>query len=312
MKIAHISDLHILAYDPVSNPLRMLNKRLIGGANLLFKRSKSHSPRVVQRALDHIDEYQVDHIAVTGDLTNLALPEEMAAAAKMLAAIDNAPQRVSVVPGNHDYYTRESVTRRPFERVFAPYQQSDLPSYQLEAGYPFCKLLGDEVALIGLNSGAPSPPMMATGHVDPRELRSLEALLEDPKLAGKFKLVMIHHPLLPFEHSRVEYTRRLINAHEVLTLLREHNVHLAIHGHNHYYHNVQVPWLGSPGTLRICEAGSTSIGHKDNEYFSGKFNIYTIDQGQLTKIETHIFQSASNSFAPWREEVFVKEIPSAD
>ena len=307
MKLGHISDLHILAFDPWKNPARFLNKRLVGGVNLLLKRSKSHSPALVQRALERLAEQDVDHIAVTGDLSNLALEEEFAAAARILTEIPISDDRLSVVPGNHDYYTPQAQRGRPFEAVFGRYQRSDLPTYQLDSGYPFCKLLEDEVALIGLNSGMASLPLMATGRVDARELRSLEQLLEDPKVRDRFKVVMIHHPLLPFEHSRVEYTRRLINAREVLTLLRQKNVELAIHGHNHYYHNVLIPWLGKPGMLRICETGSTSQGQKHDEHYSGKFNIYTILAGRLEKIETHIFETEAGGFVPWREEVFVQE-----
>lgn len=307
MKLGHISDLHIFALDKL-RPRRFLNKRLIGGANLLANRSKAHSPEVVRAALTKLTEYDVDHIAITGDLTNLALDEEFEAAADIIGRLPDALKRVSVVPGNHDYYVPEVVERRPFERVFAPYLTSDLPTYQLETGYPFCKLLGEDIALIGLNTGHPSPPMFATGEVDARELRACEGLLQDPKVRDRFTVVMLHHPLLPFEHSSVEFTRRLINAEDVLGVLRQRNVDLAIHGHNHYYHSLALPHLGAPGTLRICEAGSTSVAAAKDPMYAGKFNIYHIEDGVLEAIETHIFDAEAASFSLWREQTFVEEI----
>ncbi len=308
IKIGHISDLHIFDLKSKS-PLRFLNKRIVGGANLLFKRSKAHSPQAVERAIRHlVEDHDVDHIAISGDLSNLALHEEFVAANKLIATIPDATERVSVVPGNHDYYIPAVEKRRGFERVFSPYMKSDLAHYTLETGYPYCKFIGDEVALVALNSAIASPPMFAIGEVDERELRALEALLDDPLLDERFVVVMLHHPLLPFEHSKVEYTRRLVNADEVLTVLRRANVDLAIHGHNHYYDHVEIPHLGQPGTLHICEAGSTSITHASNEMFGGKFNIYHIDQGQLSKIETHIFESHDASFKPWRERVVMEHI----
>ena len=300
MKLGHISDLHIFAYEQ-SSPRRFLNKRIVGGTNILLNRSKSHSPLVVQAALDMLDSFEVDHIAITGDLTNLALEEEFRAAANVIAGITGAEERVSVVPGNHDYYVPEIQETGTFERHFEQYQRSDLPSYQLENGYPFCKFLGDDIALIGLNTGIASPPMFAVGKVDARELRSLEQMLDDPKLRDRYKIVMLHHPLLPFEHSKVEYTRRLINANEVLDVLRWKNVDLAIHGHNHYYHQLELPHLGAPGTLHICEAGSTSVSSSKNPMSGGKFNIYTIEDGRLIKIETYLFESDGAGFTPWRE-----------
>ena len=304
--IGHISDLHVFALDRVE-PRRFLNKRLIGGANLFFKRKKSHSSSAVERAIRHlVEDHHVDHIAVSGDLSNLALREEFLAVRALLEAIPGDEERVSVVPGNHDYYVPSVERTGSFEAIFGAYMRSALPHYTLETGYPYCKLIGEEVALIGLNSGCASPPMFATGEVDERELRALEAMLADEALRGRFIVVMVHHPLLPFEHSRVEYTRRLINASKVLESLRRANVNLAIHGHNHYYDHVQLPHLGAPGTLHICEAGSTSVVNASDDMFGGKFNIYHIDQGQLVKIETHLFESQDTSFKPWRERAFTQ------
>ena len=302
MKIGHLSDLHIFALEDRS-PARFLNKRLLGAANLVMHRHKAHSPQVVSAAIALLESIQVDHIAISGDLTNLALEEEFRAAATVIAGISGAKQRVSVVPGNHDYYIPSVSKERPFERFFGMYQRSDLPGYALETGYPFCKFLGDEVALIGLNTGIPSLPMFAVGEVDGRELRALEALLDDPEVKRRFTVVMLHHPLLPFEHSKIEYTRRLRNAEDVLSLLRWKNVDLAIHGHNHYYHFLKLPHLGAPGTLHICEAGSTSVARSSSPYSGGKFNVYTIEQGRLHKIETYLFTPDGTGFAPWREEI---------
>lgn len=311
LKIGHISDLHVFDLKSKS-PRRFMNKRLIGGANLLFKRSKSHSPEAVKRAIKHlIEDHEVDHIAISGDLSNLAMREEFQAAKRIIDTIPDASSCVSVVPGNHDYYIPEVAENGLFEEIFAPFMKSDLANYTLSTGYPYCKLLGEDVALFALNSAIPSLPMFAIGKVDARELRAFEALLDDPLIQDRFKVVMLHHPLLPFEHSRVEYTRRLVNASEVLDVLRRHNVELAIHGHNHYYDHVEVPHLGKPGTLHICEAGSTSVTRAHDEAFGGKYNIYHIDCKELVKIETFLFESHETGFLPWREHRLIEEISTA-
>lgn len=310
MKIGHISDLHILKLeDP--RPWEFFNKRLVGGANLLFKRSKSHSSRVVREALRHLDEdCAVDHIAITGDLSNLALASEFAEAADILAEIPFSEERVSVIPGNHDYYTRETEATRRFERYFAPYMKTDVPGYRTESGYPFCQLKDDDVAIIGMKSAVPTPWFFATGEVDQMQLDATAALLDDPKVRDRFKIVMIHHHLVPFEHSRVEYSRRLTNADEVLEMLRWRDVDLAIHGHNHHFATIELPHLRGKGTLRICEAGSTSVGSYDDPYFGGKFNVYHVEDGRLLKIETHLFESHDVGFVQWREQAFEQRIAS--
>lgn len=309
MKIGHISDLHILDVQDVW-PWDFINKRIVGGVNLLLKRGKTHSTAVVERALHRLEELGVDHIAITGDLTNLALPSEFAAARRVVDEIPDAEHRVSVIPGNHDYYTPEAERERRFETTFAPYLVSDLPDYQQRSGYPFCRLRG-EVAVVGLNSGIATPPLYATGRVRDDELGATKALLADPKLRDYFVIVMIHHHLLPFEHSRVEYLRRLVNAKAVLRVLREANVDLAIHGHNHHFSTVEIPHLGGPGMLRICEAGSTSTTHYSTVEFGGKFNIYHIEDGHLARIETHLFEAHENAFVHWNEQVFEQVVEAA-
>jgi 3',5'-cyclic AMP phosphodiesterase CpdA len=308
MKLGHISDLHILKIDS-PRPWQFFNKRLIGGANLLLNRSKSHSSKVVKEALRHLDEDAgVDHIAITGDLSNLALASEFAEAADILSEIKDANQRVSVIPGNHDYYTNETANSRRFEQYFAPYIETDLPGYRTESGYPFCQFKNDDVAIIGMNSAIPTPWFFATGEVDRAQLEATAALLDDPKVRDRFKVVMIHHHLLPFAHSRVEYSRRLKNAGDVLDMMRWHDVDLAIHGHNHHFATIEVPHLRGKGTLRVCEAGSASVGSYDDPFFGGKFNVYHIEQGRLKKIETHLFESHDVGFVQWRQQTFEQQI----
>jgi 3',5'-cyclic AMP phosphodiesterase CpdA len=308
MKLGHISDLHVLKIER-PRPWEYFNKRLLGGTNLLMKRSKSHSSKVVRSALEHLQEQcQVDHIAITGDLSNLALPSEFNESARILASIPDASRRVSVIPGNHDYYTYEAARTGRFEHFFAPYIRSDLPGYDTDSGYPYCHLRGDDVAIIGMNSAIPTPWLFATGKVDAEQLDALGQMLDDPQVRPRFKVVMIHHHLLPFEHSRIEYSRRLINARKVLETLRRRDVDLAIHGHNHHFATLELPHLRGTGTLRICEAGSTSVGSYTNPYFGGKFNVYQIEDARLKSIETHLFESYDVGFKKWKEQVFEQRI----
>ena len=75
MRIAHISDLHLLALDGVS-PLRFINKRATGYANLRFRRKHVHRGDIVRAIADHISREGVDHVVITGDVSNLALEGE--------------------------------------------------------------------------------------------------------------------------------------------------------------------------------------------------------------------------------------------
>jgi len=305
MRIGHISDLHILAISDV-RPWEYLNKRLVGGLNLLLNRSKAHSSVVVERALEALASLDVDHIVISGDLTNLALDSEFAAAAEIIRSIESSSSRVSVVPGNHDYYTPGAASSGRFEHHFKDYLKSDLPEYQLERGYFFCYLRG-EVAFVGLNSGIATPWLFATGKVDEDELAQAARILDDERLKSRFKVVVVHHPLMADEYHRFNFNRRLLNADKVLTTLREKNVDLVLHGHNHYLSVLKIPKLGEPGTTYVCEAGSTSMEGGD-PVMAGKFNIYTVEDGTLAEIETHLFESHESGFRPFRSEVFRQKV----
>ncbi len=306
MKLGHISDLHIWELDKF-RPLEMLNKRLIGGANLLFKRSDAHSTDVVRLALEKLDEAGIDHLAITGDLTNLALGSEFRAARAVIEGLEDSRRRVSVIPGNHDYYTPGAVRERRFENHFAEYLESDLPDYQCPTGYPFVHIR-DDVAIVGVSSCIATPPFFATGKVLSDELKALDVVLDDPAVRSRFKVVMIHHPLLPSPHHKVEHFRRLTNASDVVHILRKRRVDLAIHGHNHEFLDHAIPHLDGTGELRICEAGSTSTTTYSDEVFGGKYNIYHIEDARLVCIETHIFEANENHFRPWREVSFTHDV----
>ena len=103
MRIAHLSDLHLLDLKGV-HPRRFLNRRVTGMVNLLTKRRNAHSPQIFERLLEDILEQNVDHVVITGDVTNLALESEFERVAAYLRLLWDY-QHVSLVPGNHDYYT---------------------------------------------------------------------------------------------------------------------------------------------------------------------------------------------------------------
>ena len=93
MRIAHFSDLHVLALDGVP-PHRFFNKRFTGWVNLRLKRAHNHRPAHVRAVAREITRAKVDHVVITGDLTNLALEQEFVAVRELLEehlGLDAAP-----------------------------------------------------------------------------------------------------------------------------------------------------------------------------------------------------------------------------
>ena len=99
--LAHLSDPHLPM--PQARPVQLLNKRATGYYNWWRHRVHLHVPEALAGIVADIKAQKPDHIALTGDLVNVALPQEFRRAADWLAAFDT-PDRITVIPGNHDVY----------------------------------------------------------------------------------------------------------------------------------------------------------------------------------------------------------------
>ena len=131
------------------------NKRITGYINWQRKRRFVHERGVLDRLIADLKAQAPDHIAMTGDLTNIALREEFVRGRAWLESL-GAAQDVSVIPGNHDVYVPEG---EGFARQqWGPYMAGDDGA----PGFPYLRRRGP-LALIGLSSGIATAPFMATG-----------------------------------------------------------------------------------------------------------------------------------------------------
>lgn len=309
MRIAHISDIHILHIENV-RPWRYLGKRLTGGANLLLRRRKEHSADAVRRAFDQIRADGADHVVVTGDLSNLALESEFAEARRIIEEHAGGGDKVSVIPGNHDYYTWNAARTRRFESFFSPWMRSDLPTLTADGTYPYAKLLSDQIALVGVSTGVVSPPLFAIGKVGEPQRDALAQLLDHPELRKRFVVVALHHHLVPPRYpksQRKEWMRRLVDAEAVMAVLRRGRVRLVLHGHTHQFGFSSHPHMEGDDLLHISETGSTSTVHFKDPHYGGKYALYDIDTDadtgatHLTHLTTRLYEGAEQGFTTWHE-----------
>jgi 3',5'-cyclic AMP phosphodiesterase CpdA len=113
--LAHLSDPHL---PPLPAPrLRdLMGKRVFGYLNWTRNRQKFQRRDVVDALVSDMRAQGPDHIAITGDLVNLALEAEFEPARAWLEGV-GAPDRVTVVPGNHDAYVRVTRHRRSLGKL---------------------------------------------------------------------------------------------------------------------------------------------------------------------------------------------------
>ena len=108
--LAHLSDPHLPPL-PAPRLFDLAGKRALGYLNWTRNRHKFHRRDVLDALVADLEAQAPDHIAVTGDLVNLALEAEFAPARAWLRDASAPPDRVTVMPGNHDAYVRATQHR---------------------------------------------------------------------------------------------------------------------------------------------------------------------------------------------------------
>jgi len=262
--LAHLSDPHL---PPLPAPrLRDLaGKRALGYLNWTRNRQRFHRRDVLDALVSDMQAQGPDHIAITGDLVNLALEAEFAPSLKWLESV-GAPDRVTVIPGNHDAYVRAAQHR--FAEAWGNYLASD---DKPDGGvtFPSVRRRGP-LALVSVSSAVPTPPLMATGWLGRTQLDALERMLAGLASEQAFRVLLIHHALRSDSHAK-----RLTDSREVLALLKQYGVELILHGHDHVHSTM---WVDGPkGPIPAVGVPSASaLAH--GRYPAAAYNLFSIDR----------------------------------
>ena len=262
--LAHLSDPHLPPL-PAARLRDLMGKRALGYLNWTRNRHKYQRRDVLDALVSDMHGQVADHIAITGDFVNLALEAEFEPARAWLEAI-GAPDRVSIVPGNHDAYVR--ATRHRFAETFGNYLDGD-EALDDRGTFPFLRRRGP-LALIGVSSAVPTPPLMATGWLGRNQLDALERLLRRLSTEELFRVLLIHHPLRSDSRAK-----RLTDSDELRALLKQHGVELILHGHDHTHSTM---WIDGPdGTIPAIGVPSASaLAH--GRYPAAAYNLFAIER----------------------------------
>lgn len=250
MRLAHFSDVHI-THSPFSEGWKaMWGKRLAGSANYWLGGRGRHFAGSAQRLealFADLEAQGVDHGLCTGDLTQMSFESEFERCAQAFGSRMNAPDRWTVLPGNHDRYTPDAAGR--FDRWFG--------SLAAPAGYPWARRLKDGVVLICIDVARPVTLLDSSGLCGPSQLQALrELLMQQPEDA--FVIVALHYGLLRADgapdraHHGVRDYAALLNLFDA----PESRVDLVVHGHLHR------PFLlPRPGYAIACAGSATDLAH---------------------------------------------------
>ncbi|MDD8017709.1 MAG: metallophosphoesterase [Bacteroidota bacterium] len=259
--IAHLSDLHL---SPEFFPDRSLWFRSV---------------------LDHLLLIKVDHIIITGDVTNQAKKsefEEFREIVQQYHLMDS--KKLTVIIGNHDIfggpYTAEDVLEFPgwckatkYEEKIKEFYQSTKETFygskflSRDSIFPFVKILGD-IAIVGINSIARwdsfRNPLGSNGMVDDEQFDQLESFLQSSTLKGKRIFIAIHHHFHKTSftacRSKLERlwttiessTMKLHKKKRLLKLFHQSKIEGVLHGHVHHsdeYVRRKIQCFNAGGTL---------------------------------------------------------------
>lgn len=266
-RLAHLSDIHLgplpdLAYRD------LVSKRITGYINWRRNRRANLHEGVIDQLVTDMKAAGPDHIAVSGDLMNLALDGEIKLSTLWLETLGD-PEDVSVVPGNHDAYVPGALDKTC--AAWGPWMHGDGAASPAARGtFPYLRVRGP-VALIGVSSARATAPFMASGFFGEKQARRLGHMLDETKARGLCRVVMIHHP--PVRGAAAAH-KRLLGIGRFQRVIREHGAELVLHGHTHLPTTYRIAGLdGDVPVIGVAAAGQAPRGERP----AGQYNLVEID-----------------------------------
>jgi len=297
--LAHVTDPHFRGSLAGVGPADFIGKRALGTLNLIVNRRRKHKMELLEALRLDMRAQAPDHLALTGDLSNVSLPGEWRAALAWIDTCGLEPAAISVIPGNHDAYVEKVVTARDFEKTFAPYMTNDLGPATAgdRPDYPYVQIR-DGIAFVGVSSSVATGDFGAWGRIGEAQLARLEAALAAPELAGKTRVVMVHHPPIRQKHGE---DRNLKDRDALAAVLARVGADLVLHGHDHQDEHTE---LAGPGGTRIPVIGGGSASYTGGPDKRSRYNLYEIHGAAITLI-TRAHDEASDAFREVRRERLV-------
>lgn len=274
MRLIHITDPHLSNLDDTSF-LKLRGKRRSGYLSWYRNRRYEHRREVLDALIDSARQQDPDLLVLTGDLVHIGLDSEIREAAHWLQSL-GPPEKVILVPGNHDNYAQDSLDS--IYRYWGDYLPERLagdPSYT--SGYPFVKKSG-QVHLTGINSSCITRIFSATGTLGNAQLERLETSLDATQNEQAFSCLLIHHPPVPGIIGR---RKALTDDSRLAAVIRRRQPQLVLYGHIHVNREDRLGETRMYCTASASSAETASYRIFDLEPESGawqcKMRLMTLD-----------------------------------
>jgi 3',5'-cyclic AMP phosphodiesterase CpdA len=222
--LAHLSDLHVLAPKRAQGRSLELGIRFVSFGRALDADARR---RKVTRALLSASKAGAGHVAITGDLTETGSPEQFEALAELLHDIHIDPERVTLVPGNHDAYTAPDAWKRALEGPLSAFRRGAAEGAGKVIEY-------GELALLPIDTTFHQMLTRSAGVLSPDAVRAVERRLADPLMRDRPIALLMHHPPIPHGSRAWQWMDGLMGYEPLLALLRRFPNVTVLHGHLHF------------------------------------------------------------------------------
>jgi 3',5'-cyclic AMP phosphodiesterase CpdA len=221
--LAHLTDLHMLERE--HHQRRGLSRKrlqfLSTGAALDAEARLRRATRMLQLAL----RGGADHIILTGDLTEDGVDSQFDMLAEALHDSGVEPERVTLLPGNHDAY----VDHRAFDRALA----GPLQAYR-ETSHEQAKTVLPGAVIVPISTAIEGQWFTRSrGAIRPEDVSRIRRVASDRISHDRAVVVAQHHP--PHHHPvfAVEWFDGVDNVSAMRDLLHERSRVHVLHGHTH-------------------------------------------------------------------------------
>ena len=235
-----------------------------------------YSRELLEAAIGEINAAEPDIVVVAGDVTDEGYPDQYPLAKQELEAI--ACEHVILVPGNHD---ARNVGYALFEDTFGTRDTR----MRLECA-------GLEVALVAVDS---SKPDLDEGEIGREHYGWIE---EGFAGDADLRIFVCHHHLMPVPGTGRE-RNQVLDAGDVISLLRQLSVDLVLSGHRH------VPYVWPVAGMYIVHSGTVST-LRTRGFPHPAYNLVTVENGRIAvelKIPGGEQQSLGDYPRDWPEEL---------
>jgi 3',5'-cyclic AMP phosphodiesterase CpdA len=308
LRILHLSDLHF-GEKHISRPefrdgatagIPKLAELLIDDLKVVVQESEWSG--VVDPDLRKIESQIPVILVVSGDLTQVASRPEFEEALSFLSRLTETDvlgrpigrDWTFVVPGNHDVVFSQADANTRFQQYCSFYNEffdgvrpAALPHRPIDLSRVHVRKEAG-VVLAEVNCCMyvqKDTPDQSRGQIDPASIASLETQLEaldGATLAQCFRIAMLHHHpvLLPAFIEPGRGIDAVLNARSLLSLLRQYQFHLVLHGHKHFpqvfSYDPDSVWAPSADSLPQLIVAGGSCGSQELPGGTAACNTYNM------------------------------------